>query len=372
MTDQSYFPEGTQLFWFWKGRAALNAILRAMEVGSGDDVVVPGFTCFVVPSAVVYTGANPVYADIDPDTYNVTASTVARVLTAKTKAILVQNTFGLSPDLEPILELAERRRVPVIEDCAHGLGSSYRGRNCGTLTHAAFFSSQWSKPISTGLGGLATTSDPLLAARIKAVLASFASPTFAREALLLLQVLLRPLADKPELHYPLIRCYRFLTQEWGLSVGSSTNRELTTTDMPPLYELTMGSRQKRLFMSRLAAIDQALKHRRRVAAYYDDILSKIKGIERPRQPEYALHGMLRYPVAVPNKKKVLDKAMHLKVPLGDWFISPLHPLTRGLEKWGYIAGSCPCSENACRHTVNLFTDHAVPAKKLESLFSGIG
>ena len=341
-------------------------------MGSGDDVVVPGFTCFVVPSAVVYTGATPVYADVDPDTYNVTASTVARVLTPKTKAIVVQNTFGLSPDVEPILELAEAHRIPVIEDCAHGLGSSYRGRNCGTLTHAAFFSSQWSKPISTGLGGLASTSDPLLAARIEAVSASFTSPTFAQEALLFLQVLLRPLADQPDLHYPLIRLYRFFTQELGLSVGSSTNRELTTTDIPPLYELTMGSRQRRRFMSRLAEIDQAVKHRKRIAAYYDKILSKIRGIECPRQPGYASHGMLRYPVRVPNKTELLDKAMRLKVPLGDWFVSPLHPLTKRLEKWGYIAGSCPCSEHACRHTVNLFTDHAVPAKELENLFSGLG
>src|SRR5438105_15281527 len=91
---------------FWKGRVALYAILEALGVGPGDEVIVPAFTCVVVPNVILYLGARPIYADIDAATYNAEAAGIEPRLSPRTKVILAQNTFGLAPDLDPILELA--------------------------------------------------------------------------------------------------------------------------------------------------------------------------------------------------------------------------------------------------------------------------
>ena len=96
------FPRDGQFFHFWKGRVGLWAILRALGVSRKDEVIVPGFTCVAVPNAVLYVGATPIYADIEPETYNVSVATLEPLLNDRTRAIVVQSTFGLSPDLDPI------------------------------------------------------------------------------------------------------------------------------------------------------------------------------------------------------------------------------------------------------------------------------
>ncbi|MGI0148096.1 MAG: DegT/DnrJ/EryC1/StrS family aminotransferase, partial [Thermoplasmata archaeon] len=126
---------------FWKGRVALYAILRTLEIGHEDEVILPAFTCVVVPNAVRFAGATPVYADIVPGGYNLDPAGVERAVTPRTRAIIVQHTFGIPADLDPLLEIARRHGLAVIEDCAHSLGSEYRERGVGTFGLAAFFSS---------------------------------------------------------------------------------------------------------------------------------------------------------------------------------------------------------------------------------------
>src|SRR5678815_5674598 len=104
---------------WWKGRVALYAILEAAGVTSGE-VVVPAFTCVVVPNAILYAGARPVYAEIEPETFHFDLEKLESRLTPRTRAILAQNTFGLAPPIEELREIARRRGLLLIEDCAHG------------------------------------------------------------------------------------------------------------------------------------------------------------------------------------------------------------------------------------------------------------
>ena len=101
------------LFLFWKGRVALYAILKAIGIKEGDEVILPAFTCVVAVNPIIYLGAKPVYVDVDPMTYNIDVKRLERenVKTlSKAKAILAQNTFGLSADLDAIFEMATKRR----------------------------------------------------------------------------------------------------------------------------------------------------------------------------------------------------------------------------------------------------------------------
>ena len=133
------------IFLFWKGRVALYAILKAMGIKEGDEIILPAFTCVVAVNPIIYLGARPVYVDVDPKTYNIDVKTLERLnvkTLKKAKAILAQNTFGLSSDLDAIFEIAKKYNLFVIEDCAHGFGGFYKGKPNGTIADVSFFSVQ--------------------------------------------------------------------------------------------------------------------------------------------------------------------------------------------------------------------------------------
>lgn len=364
------FPRDGQFFHFWKGRVGLWAILRALGVSRKDEVIVPGFTCVALPNAVLYVGATPIYADIEPETYNVSVATLEPLLNDRTRAIVVQSTFGLSPDLDPIVALAERRGIVMIEDCAQGLGGRYRGTANGLVGHAAFFSTQWSKPISTGLGGVVYTKDATLASAIEQLVneTNMPYPSAVDQALLGGQLLVRPLADLPILHYPLVSAYRLLTQRLGVTVGSSSEQEVATARMPPQYAKRMGSLQLWGWKRGLEHLDARVTRRQDVAARYDDFFASTS-VETPCRPDYAEHAMLRYPIRVSAKAELLRRARRLHNPVGDWFVSPLHPVEGDLSQWSYQEGQCPVAERACRETINLPTDRLLSNDQLARLFA---
>ncbi|HOV88332.1 MAG TPA: aminotransferase class I/II-fold pyridoxal phosphate-dependent enzyme, partial [Syntrophobacteraceae bacterium] len=123
----------SRVFLFWKGRVALYALLRAMGVGAGDEVVLSAYTCVVVPNAVFYCGAVPQYVDVAPQTYCMDVRDVEKALGPRTKVVLCQNTYGLSANVEEISGLARSRGIYTIEDCAHGFGGSFRGKPNGSF-----------------------------------------------------------------------------------------------------------------------------------------------------------------------------------------------------------------------------------------------
>jgi perosamine synthetase len=151
------------------GTAGLHLGLAALGIGEGDEVILPSFTFIAVANAVLYRRAIPIFADIDPRTLNVTAESVARALTPRTRAIIVVHTFGCPVDLDPILRVAARHGVRVIEDACEALGAEYRGRRAGGLGDFGVFGFYPNKPITTGEGGMLVTGDPQLAETIRAL-----------------------------------------------------------------------------------------------------------------------------------------------------------------------------------------------------------
>lgn len=145
------------------GTLALDAALRALGVGFGDQVVVTPRTFIASISCVVNVGAIPVFADVDPNSGNISAETIARVITAKTKAIIAVHLGGYPCDMDPIMELAEKHDLRVIEDCAQAHGARYKGRSVGSIGHIGAWSFCQDKIMTTGgEGGMVTTRDPEL------------------------------------------------------------------------------------------------------------------------------------------------------------------------------------------------------------------
>jgi UDP-2-acetamido-2-deoxy-ribo-hexuluronate aminotransferase len=153
------------------GTDALYAPLLALGVGPGDEVIVPDFTFFATAEMVALAGATPVFADIDPATYNVTAGSIAAKITARTKGIIPVSLFGQLPDLDGILALAEKRGLWVMEDGAQSFGASFQGRRSCSLTRIATTSFFPAKPLGAyGDGGAVFTSDAALAEKLRTLL----------------------------------------------------------------------------------------------------------------------------------------------------------------------------------------------------------
>ena len=141
-------------------------ILRALRLPPGSEIVVPALTFWVVPEIARVAGLTPVFADVDPATFNMTADSFARAIGPRTVAVVPTHLWGLPCDMDEIVALARRHGIFVIEDCAHALGAIYRGRPVGTLGDAAFFSFQTIKPLNTYGGGMAVVRDPVVAHRV--------------------------------------------------------------------------------------------------------------------------------------------------------------------------------------------------------------
>lgn len=149
------------------GTAALHLALAALEIGPGDEVLVPDFTFPATANAVALLGATPVLVDVDPATANVRPEAMAAALSPRTRALLPVHLFGQPADMQPILELAAAHDLPVIEDAACALGAAYHGRFCGTLGRLGCFSFHPRKAITTGEGGMIVTDDDALAERLR-------------------------------------------------------------------------------------------------------------------------------------------------------------------------------------------------------------
>ncbi len=344
-----FLGHGTLAFAFWKGRVALYAILKALGIGPNDEVIVPGYTCAVVPNAVRMTGAKPVYVDITPGTYNIDPELTSMAITGRTRAALVQHTYGIPARLDELLPVLSKRGVVVIEDCAHAFGTMVNGRHVGLWGEAAFFSSQWSKPYTTGLGGIAATRNRNLASKLTQVQKGFHQPPLISRLRITFQYLAYRQFFTPRLYWQAQSILHVLSR-LGLFVGSSDEGELRG-DLPRDHEWLMASEQQRFGMEQLKRARFLLENRLKLASLYDRELSKAGWQQTQRSPETVL---LRYPLEVGNKEELLEKARLARVELGSWFETPLHPIAIEQHSiYDYTLGSCPIAENTARQTVNL-------------------
>ena len=346
------FGPGYYAFGFWKARVALYAILKSLDLKRDDEVILPGYTCVVVPNSVRYAGAKPVYADISAANYNVTPSSVEKRITSRTRVLIAQHTYGIPADMDSLRAIAEQRGLLLIEDCAHVLlGSTHHGKLLGSLSKAAFFSFQWSKPYTTGLGGMAVTRDPELAERLKQIQGEFQLPPRSKKLQLQFQYGLFRRFFRPKFYWWSQDSLHRLSN-LGLFVGSSNVRELTG-EKPADFSWKMASFQHRAGLQQLTKLQENSAHRENLTKYY---LASLRRHDWPIDEHLGSNGvtLLRLPITVERKSSVLDEARRAGIEIGSWFETPLHPLPLVKHKGiNYVVGSCPVAEFAARHVINL-------------------
>jgi dTDP-4-amino-4,6-dideoxygalactose transaminase len=219
------------------GTDALFLIMAALGIGKGDEVITTPFTFWATVECIAHVGATPVFVDIEPGTYNMDIAQLEAAVTPRTKAILPVHIFGQCVDMDPLLEIAERHGLIVIEDACQAIGATYKGKRAGSLARAAAFSFFPSKNLGcAGDGGIITTDDAELAARARKLASHGTSKKYYHDAF-------------------------------------GTNSRLDTL-------------QAAILSVKLPHLDRWNAERRAAAAVYGELLSGVAGLELPAMREY--------------------------------------------------------------------------------------
>lgn len=337
---------------YYRGRVGLYHVLRELGVGRGDEVLLQAFTCVAVPEAVMATGATPVWVDLAADSVNLDAEDLAAKLTSRTKAAIVQHTFGVPADLDAIVPVLERSGVPLIEDCCHALASTHRHRLLGTIGAAAFWSYEWGKPVVAGVGGEVRFNDPALQVRAESRYArEFREPPAKKSAIIAAQYLLHALLYAPRRFWFVRRAFHVL----GRAGVAQSNYNPVGPNVAVAADFgwrMCGFSQGRLTAARAraqASLAKRMAQARRYAAGLRRDVARFVAIPPDSEVVY-----LRFPVFVHDKERLLAAARAANLEVASWSTTPVHPLSsEELQLVHYDQRSCPRAEATARSLVSL-------------------
>ncbi|MBA3341111.1 MAG: DegT/DnrJ/EryC1/StrS family aminotransferase [Gemmatimonadaceae bacterium] len=287
------------------GSAALDAAAAALRITSGDEVILPTFTIISCASAISRLGATPVVVDCDQATWNMDVSKIESRITPRTRAIMVVHIYGLPVDMDPVLELAARYGLSLIEDAAEMLGQTYRGRPCGSFGDISTFSFYPNKHVTTGEGGMIVTDDEALAERCRS---------------------LRNLAFQP--------ARRFVHEELG-------------------WNFRMTNLQAAVGLAQLERLDEFVARKRAIFDAYTRLLSGASGIQLPvASTDYATNANWVYGLvltdAVPFDageaiRRMADRGVGCRP-----FFWPMHEQPAYLKDGLFAGERHPCAERIAR------------------------
>lgn len=349
---------------FNSGRSSLMAILHGLHLQEGDEVLLQAFTCNAVPNPALWAGLTPVYVDCKETDWNMDAEDLKRKITPKSKAVILQHTFGLPADIDAIVQICKERGLFLIEDCAHALGAKYKGRYAGTFGDAALFSFSRDKVISCVYGGMAATNNGALAQRIKRYQEESGYPS----GCWVLQQLLHPVAMNwkilplygigGKVLLPVLQYLRILSK----AVHWKEKRGFKPDYFPKRLPSALAILALRQF-SKLAAFNA---HRKNVAAYYNEALKETEFHFLQDDPAKE-RVWLRYPVRSNRAHDIIKRAWKQNLLIGDWYTYPVAPDDTRLYKMRYIKGTCPTAERLAQTTFNLPTHINIKKRDAERI-----
>lgn len=357
------------IYFHYKGRVSLYAILKSMGVGDGDEVIIPSFTCVVVPNPIIYLGAKPVYVEIDRKTYNINIDLLEKSISEKTKVIICQNTYGLSSNIEEIIAIANKHNLYTIEDCTHGFGGTYNGKPNGSYCDAAFYSMQWNKPFSSGIGGFLAINNQKLKENILELEKLKSEPSLKAKFSIKILFFVRRYLINTFTYWPMVRFYRWLSKN-NLVVGSSSGNEISESIMPDNFFMNYSNVQAKEGFRNIKKLPYILKLRKENALEYTKFLLE-NGKNHIPEDLFENHSFLKYPLLVNDREKFNHLAQKNKIELGEWFNSPIHPVQNNFEKWFFKPKNFPTSVSLSNHIVNIPTDTKNVKKVIQFLNSNL-
>ena len=303
------------------GTAGLHLALEAVDIGPGDQVVTTPYTFTASAEVIRYLGADPVFVDIDPKTFNLDPMKVEDVISAKTKAILPVHFGGQPCDMTTILEIAQRHSLSVIEDAAHALPATYKGQMIGTLGDATVFSFYVTKPLATGEGGMLVTSSEEMAKRIRVMrLHGIDNDVWDRYR-----------SDKPNWYYEVVA---------------------------PGFKYNMSDLMAAIGIHQLKKVDRFQERREEIARHYSESLGelplKTPYVARPKD-KHAWHLyviQLELEIIKISRDEFIEKMSEKGIGTSVHFI-PLHLHPYWRDRYGYKPENFPVALDCYRRAVSL-------------------
>lgn len=278
------------------GTDALFLILAALGIGKGDEVITTPFTFFATAEAIAHVGATPVFVDIEHGTYNMDVALLEAAVTPATKAIMPVHIFGQCVDMDPVLELAERHGLYVIEDACQAIGATYKGKRAGSIGHAAAFSFFPSKNLGcAGDGGIITTDDDDLAARARKIASHGTTKKYFHDT---------------------------------LGVNSR-----------------LDALQAAILLVKLPHLDRWNAERRAAAAVYDELLAGTPDLELPVTREFGEAVYHLYIVKSSRAAEIMDALKAAEIGTALYYPLALHEQEVFTAETGYTQPSLPVAES---------------------------
>lgn len=303
------------------GTDALLLALEALRIGPGDEVIVPAFTFYCTASVVVRRGATPVFVDVDPHDFNILPDAIERAITPRTKAIIPVHLFGQMPAMDQILSIAQKHRIPIIEDSAQGIGAEFEGKRAGSMGRFGAFSFFPTKNLGAfGDGGALTVTNP-------------EDDSLAR--------VLRMHGSQVRYHHHEIGgCFR------------------------------LDALQALVLEIKLKSLEKWQEQRRKNAAFYDDSLKNIPHLSTPLAHQNRRHVYHQYVIRTPQREALRQHLTSLGIGTEVYYPIAI-PFQKSMEKWGHRLGDFPNSEKLAQEVLALPIYPEISSQDLSDVTEGI-
>lgn len=346
------------------GRSAIYRTLEALGIGPGDEVIVQAFTCLAVPAPVIWRHATPVFADINLSTYNFNPLDVAAKITPRTKAIIIQHTFGIAGPLKELRQLADKHQITLIEDLSHSLGANLKNQPLGIFGHVAILSFGRDKTISCVFGGAIASANQAFIRTVEKNQTSLRLPP----SWWIVQQLLHPLLMSfiIPLYFvgSLGKAYLVLAQKLRI-LSLAVTKEEKSGGRPAFLEWRFSPALGFLLLNQLRKLDKYTARRQSIARRYFASLPLAKQLAPPNRPNW-----LRVPLRVKNRTALLAYAKQHHISLGNWYDRPVTPVSSQQPTVaGYQECSCPQAELAAATTINLPTHPNLTDEQVDAVIA---
>jgi perosamine synthetase len=337
---------------FNSGRSSLMAILNSLGFEKGSEVFMQAFTCNAVANPIIWAGLKPVYVDCCEDNFNINTEDLRKKIGPKTRAVIVQNTFGLPADMDEISEICRQNGLILIEDCAHSLGAEYKGKKVGTIGKVSFFSFSRDKVISSVYGGMVATNDDALAQKIKAYQGKIGYPSCCWIFQQLLHPVLMNWLILPT--YKIFGKYLLVLFQSLHILSKAVHQKEKKGLVPGYFPKRTPNALAALAKNQFKKLEKFNNHRKEIADfYYQELLNTKYQITDTKYKEGNI--FLRFSVKHQDAHKIIREAWRQNLLIGDWYTGAIAPSSTKMEKMQYIPGSCPIAEKLVKITLNLPT-----------------
>jgi len=340
---------------FNSGRTSLLAILSSLNFEKDSEIIIQSYTCVAVPAPIIWSGYKPIYVDIKKETLNMCPKNLVKKITSKTKAIIIQNTFGNPSGLSEILDIARKNKILVIEDCSHCLGAKYNNKKIGTFGDIAFFSFGRDKVISSVFGSMIITNNDTLFQKIKKYKESSCSKPSNKW---IIQQLLHPIifsAVKP--FYTFFSVGKIILEISKRMKLTSKAVELKERNgkKPSFININFPNALACLALNQFKKLENFNNHRNKITNIYNSELSKIQEIEIINTDKNSYNIYLRYTILVENPETIFKFFKQNNIYLGNWYNTSIAPNNIDYTAINYDKTLYPIAEQTASKTINLPT-----------------